>query len=157
MRAYLEYEKRLAITDTITYQKPITYDLLQQLRKDKRLENYDLFRVVDKDFDNMYIYYIEKEDRFYIIDISETTSRLVKEEHLQKEQYIIRTNLYENNVQDFIKRKSEKEFYELNERDRVQVILGKYIGLQIDECLSGLKKSLQDVIDALKEEKKAGD
>ena len=105
----------------------------------------------------MYIYYIEKEDRFYIIDISETTSRLVKEEYLQKEQYIIRTNLYENNVQDFIKRKSEKEFYELNERDRVQVILGKYIGLQIDECLSGLKKSLQDVIDALKEEKKVGD
>ena len=53
----------------------------------------------------MYIYYIEKEDRFYIIDISETTSRLVKEEYLQKEQYIIRTNLYENNVQDFIKKK----------------------------------------------------
>ena len=155
MQAYIDYDKRLNITDMITYRTPIKYDLIKQMIVDDRLDDYDLFEVVDNSEYTPYIFYRKNEGKFFIIRPIDRSIGEFKEEDLKKNTYIIclnGTRMYENSVQDF-KRRSDENFEDLTDNEKIQVILGEYFGLQVSETLKGLKDTLSDIIDLLKEEK----
>ena len=60
--------------------------------------------------------------------------------------------LYENEVQRFIRRKSQEEFDNLDDEDKISVIKGKYLKEELDNLMDGLIETLKDLNKTLKEE-----
>lgn len=154
MNAYTDYERRLEMTDMITHHDRFTYKILKQLKEDKRLENYDLFRIYTNGREDKEDLCFYKDGEFYYIESRSTTFKMI-ESQLEGRLYEYLPGgdkLYENEVQRFIRRKSQEEFDNLDDEDKISVIKGKYLKEELDNLMDGLIETLKDLSKTLKEE-----
>lgn len=154
MKAYMDYERRLQMTDTIVYHKQFTYDILNQLKEENRLENYDLFEIFTKGREDKEDLMFYKDGEFYYIESRSSTFKMI-EAQLEGRTFSFSSqgdNTYENGVQRYLRKHSQEEFDNLDDRDKIAVITGTYIRDELNDILDGLKSTLQDIIEASKEE-----
>lgn len=159
MKVYNDYEKRLQMTDAITYHNKMTYEFLKQLIKDNRLDNYDLFLIYTNDKmrnpDNPdYMFY--KDGELYYIENEWTTFKMVESQLKGRTFEFINggNSLYENGVQRYINKYGIDKFNELNDRDLISVIKGNYFKEEINNLLDGLIDTLKDLNETLEDTNK---
>ena len=156
MKPYYDYEengteKRYALLDN----RVISYEVLKQLQADNKLDNYDLFKIytIGREDKEDLMYY--KDGEFYYIESRSTSFKMINIQLKGRTFEFISQGdgIYDNGVQKFIAKHSDKEFNELSDIDKISVITGKYFKDELNSILDGLKETLSDVVDILKEEK----
>lgn len=156
MKPYYDYEpqgteKRFKLLDN----SKIIYKELEQLKKDNKLENYDLFRIIPKsntlNLEHLMFY---KDGEFYYIESRSTTFKMLKTQLSDKQfQFVSQgDNIYENGVQKYIKRHSKEEFEQLDMETKLSIIQGTYFKDVLDDSLDGLINTFKDIIATLKED-----
>lgn len=150
MNMPMNYEERINIVDRCTNQELFTFDEILDYKKRNMLEFGDLF-IIDNNGEYwhnvVYIY-----DMFCVITGDYQIVR-ISEEELSKYKFYNK-NLMGNPYQEFKKREKDDKvnFEELSMEDKCDVLVGNYFTKRINETLDGLKSTLQDLVDTLKEE-----
>lgn len=117
MKKFEDKNKQDRFQALVQNKQRVSYRLLRELEQLGMIEDYDLFRVISNQHDNMYMFYMDGE--FYVIDRNRDDFRQIQRSLLQTRCYEIQPN----RVQGL----SEEDFLKLSTADLIQVMLGKGI------------------------------
>lgn len=117
MKKFEDKNKQDRFQALVQNKQRVSYRLLRELESLGMIEDYDLFRIISNQFNDMYMFYMDGE--FYIIDRNRDDFRQVERSLLQTRCYEIQPN----RVQGL----SEEEFLKLSTAELIQVMLGEEI------------------------------
>ena len=153
MKMPLDYNERLKLTDKFTgmngQSNLWTWEEIKDLQNKRLLENFDLFVIYEDNKEWHSILFIN--NKWYIVPEDEEMVEVT--EYVLEKYKFLNKNFIHNPYQEFISRRGEGDFLELNNMDKQKVYTGTYIEQELDNILTGLKDTLSDVIDVLKNEK----
>ena len=117
MKKFEDKQKQDRFQALVQNKQRVSYRLLRELESLEMIEDYDLFRIISNQFNNMYMFYMDGE--FYVIDSNRDNFRQIERSLLQTRCYEIQPN----KVQGL----SEEEFLKLSTAELIQVMLGEEI------------------------------
>lgn len=115
MKKFEDKNKQDRFQALVQNKQRVPYRLLQELEQLGMLEDYDFFRIISNQYDDVYIFYMNGE--YHVIDRNRDDFRQVERSSLQTRCYEIQPN----RVQGL----SEEEFLKLSTKELISTMLGK--------------------------------
>ena len=98
-----------------------TYDELQTFYNDELLEDFDLFQVTSKFFDDMYMYYFDGD--YYLISQNKNI-RQIEPEMLRGRRFTVASRSITNNVQHHVQLYGRESIDGLSNQEFLKILMG---------------------------------
>lgn len=120
MKEYEDKIKKWKIRNIMHLRTPVAFRVIEELKANGMIEDYDTFRGVSERFNDVYIFYMD--GQYYVIDRDKKDFNRLNNELLEGE-YFVLNKCITNNIQGYLQKYGTEALSRLNKQEFVEVML----------------------------------